>query len=336
MAKNEKPTLEDVARLAKVSTATISRSINEPDKVAKATHDRIQAAISQLAYTPNYGAKVLASNKSNTIGAIIPTMSNAMFASGLQAFQEELAKAGVILLVASSGYDAENELKQIQSLLSHGADGLLLIGSERPQATLDFLQMRNIPYVISWCFKDTPDKLYAGFDNKKAAYNMARQVLDAGHQHIAMIAGMSKGNDRAANRIAGVKAAIDEHPSAKLLQLIETNYSMQNGAKALSDIMTTTLKPTAVICGNDVIAAGAINHAKQSGLRVPQDISITGFDDINLATAVDPQLTTVRVPQIDMGKKAARVLLEYVESKQMPHSIEIETTIIQRGSLAHI
>ncbi len=336
MAKTEKPTLEDVARLAKVSTATISRSINEPEKVAKATRDRIQSAITQLAYTPNFGAKVLASNKSNTIGAIIPTMSNAMFASGLQAFEEELAKAGVILLVASSGYDAENERKQIQSLLSHGADGLLLIGSERPQATLDFLQMRAIPYVISWCYKNTPNKLYAGFDNKKAAFNMTQHVLNAGHEKIAMIAGISKSNDRAANRIAGVKAAIAAHRSAQLLQLIETHYSMQNGAQAFKEIWAGKNKPTALICGNDVIAAGAINCAKQHGMQVPEDISITGFDDINLATAVDPPLTTVRVPQIEMGKQAARVLLDYVISKQMPASIEFETSIIERGSLAPI
>jgi len=334
MNRTDKPTLEDVARLANVSTATISRTINEPDKVAKATRDRIQSAIDELAYTPNHGAKVLATNKSNTIGAIIPTMANAMFASGLQAFQEELASSGVTLLVASSGYNAENELKQIQSLLSHGADGLLLIGSERPANTLEFLQLRKIPVVISWCFRATTQALYAGFDNQKAAYQMTQQVLRAGHTRIAMIAGICDGNDRAANRRTGVAAAIKQQKGdAELIQVIEVNYSMQAGAAALETLMKKPSPPTAIICGNDVLAAGALNQAKELKLDVPGDLSITGFDDINLATAVDPPLTTVRVPQLQMGKAAARVLLEYVESGVMPDSIEFETEIISRGTL---
>ncbi len=334
MNRTDKPTLEDVAKLAKVSTATISRSINEPDKVASATRERIQSAITQLAYTPNFGAKILASNKSNTVGAIIPTMANAMFASGLHAFQQELATNGVLLLVASSGYDPEAEFEQIQSLLSHGADGLLLIGTERPATTLEFLEMRKIPYVISWCYQAESEKLYAGFDNKQSAYAIAKAVLEIGHRRIGMIAGIAKGNDRATNRTAGVTQAIDDFgDGAKLTRVVETTYSLEDGAKAFDELMTDTEKPTAVVCGNDVIAAGALNRAKALGMKIPEDISITGFDDISLATAVDPQLTTVRVPQDQMGKSAARLLLDYVGNRQQPRSIQFETEVIMRDSL---
>jgi len=332
MSKFEKPTLEDVAQLAGVSTATISRSINEPDKVAKATRDRIRAAIDELAYTPNFGAKVLASNKSNTIGAIIPTMANAMFASGLHSFQQELARSGVLMLVASSGYNPEDEFKQIQSLLAHGADGLLLIGSERPATTLEFLETRGIPYVISWCYKKESDKLYAGFDNKQSAYQMTKAVLDMGHRKIAMLAGVSAGNDRARNRIAGVSSAIEEFgEGATLTAVVETAYSLEDGAVAFTHALNS--KPTAIVCGNDVIAAGALNQAKLLGMQVPGDISITGFDDISLATAVDPKLTTVRVPQENMGSSAAKLLIEYVNSKEQPRSIRFETEVIMRESL---
>ena len=334
MNRSDKPTLEDVAKLAKVSTATISRSINEPDKVAAATRERIQSAITQLAYTPNFGAKILASNNSNTVGAIIPTMANAMFASGLHAFQQELASKGVLMLVASSGYNSEDEFEQIQTLLSHGADGLLLIGTERPAATLEFLQMRKIPYVISWCYKAESDKLYSGFDNEKSAQQMAKAVLDLGHRTIGMIAGICKGNDRAANRLAGVTQTIDDFgKGAQLTAVVETAYSLENGAQGFDELMSGAIKPTAVICGNDVIAAGALNRAKAIGLKVPADISITGFDDISLATAVDPQLTTVRVPQDQMGKSAARLLLEYVSTGVQPHSIQFETEVVMRDSL---
>ena len=334
MSKSEKPTLEDVAKLANVSTATISRSINEPAKVAKATRDRIQSAIDQLAYTPNFGAKILASNKSNTIGAIIPTMANAIFANGLQAFQQELASSGVLMLVASTGYNAEHEFKQIQALLSHGADGLLLIGTDRPKATLEFLQMRKIPYVISWCYKSDSDELYAGFDNKGAAYQMAKTVLDAGHRNIGMLAGVSQGNDRAANRIAGVTQAIyDFGDEATLTAVVETAYLLKDAEHAFDRLISGTNKPTAIICGNDVIAAGALNRAKALGLNVPADISITGFDDIGLAKVADPQLTTVRVPQEQMGRSAASLLLEYVETGQQPRSIQFDTEIVIRDSL---
>jgi len=332
MTKYEKPTLEDVAKLAGVSTATISRSINEPEKVAVATRDRIQSAIDELAYTPNFGAKILASNKSNTIGAIIPTMANAMFASGLHSFQQELASSGVLLLVASSGYNPEHEFKQIQALLAHGADGLLLIGSERPVSTLEFLETRKIPYVISWCYKSDSSKLYAGFDNKDSAYQITKAVLDMGHRNIAMLAGVSDGNDRARNRIAGVKSAItDFGKGAKLSSVIETNYSLEDGAQAFTKALKS--KPTAVVCGNDVIAAGALNQAKLLGMQVPGDISVTGFDDISLATAVDPKLTTVRVPQQQMGSSAAKLLIDYVNNNQQPDSIRFETEVIMRDSL---
>lgn len=334
MKKLTNPTLEDVARVAKVSTATISRSINEPDKVASTTRERIQNVIRQLGYTPNSGGRMLASNRSNTVGAIIPTMANAMFASGLQSFQEELAKAGVTLLVASSGYDAGHELSQIRSLLTHGADGLLLIGSSRLKETNDFLTLRQIPYVVSWCYKPGSKVLYAGFDNQKSAYLMTMEVLRLGHRKLAMIAGIAKENDRAANRIKGVRQAVQEvGGEARMLKVIEADYSQTSGGDAFTTLMSEPETPTAIICGNDVLAAGAIVRARQQGIEVPHQVSITGFDDIGLATAVYPSLTTVRVPQEAMGKRAARLLLELLSGDGTPTSIEFETDIVFRESL---
>lgn len=334
MSKKAKPTLEDVARLSRVSTATISRAINEPSKVAGTTRERIAQAIEQLAYTPNFSAKALATNKSNIIGAVIPTMANAMFASGLQAFQEELAQSGVLLLVASSGYSGDREFRQIKSLLAHGADGLLLIGTDRPRSTLDYLNNRKVPFILSWCFRKSSRYLYSGFDNKKAACAIASKVLALGHRKIAMIGGITKGNDRAGNRIAGVRQTVQNHRHAALVCMVEAEYSMSAGADAFDQIMAGNTTPSVVICGNDVLAVGVINRAKALGVCVPADVSVTGFDDISLATAADPQITTVRVPQLAMGKTAAQLLLQYVNDKQKPNSMEFETQIIMRDSLA--
>ncbi|ASJ75267.1 LacI family DNA-binding transcriptional regulator [Granulosicoccus antarcticus] len=335
MKKPVNPTLEDVARVANASTATISRAINTPDKVAPETRLRILNAIRELGYTPHSGGRALASNRSNTVGAIIPTMANAMFASGLQSFQEELAIAGVTLLVASTGYDGKHEFSQIQSLITHGADGLLLIGAARLPETREFLALRQIPYVVSWCYKPDPKILFAGFDNHKAAYGMTMEVLRQGHRKIAMIAGISEGNDRASNRIKGVKQAIRDFGSpAKLLKVMQTPYSQTKGGDAFANLMHKPTVPTAIICGNDVLAAGAIVRARQLGIAIPRDVSITGFDDIDIATTVYPTLTTVRVPQRRMGRSAARLLLELLTTDNKPASIEFETEIIFRESLA--
>jgi LacI family transcriptional regulator len=308
MKKRDIPTLEDVALSSNVSTATVSRYLNNPEKVAKSTHSKIQRAIQKLGYTPNLGGRMLASNKVRMVGAIIPTMANAIFSNGIQAFQEELSKNDITLLIASSGYDPDQELQQMQSLLASGAGGLLLIGDERPKKTLKFLDQRNLPYVVAWAFKEEAEGNYAGFNNRQAAYDLAKIVIEYGHTKLAMIAGISENNDRAGGRIEGVKEAIAEHSgSVRLVDLIETKYRMETGGNAFDALMSRIDKPSVIMCGNDVLAAGVIMRARQRGIRVPEDVSVTGFDDLNIASALTPSLTTVRVPHFAMGKSCRQI-----------------------------
>ncbi|WVX48466.1 HTH-type transcriptional repressor CytR [Roseobacter fucihabitans] len=321
--------------MAKVSTASISRALNDPDKVSKTTRERIEKAIDALGYTPHFGGRVLAMSRTNTVGAIIPSMANAMFASGLQAFQEVLAEAGVNMLVASTGYDPQQELRQIKSLMARGADGLLLIGSERPPQTRDFLMKRHVPYVLSWCFKPGDDQLCVGFDNHQAAYDATSQVLAKGHRRIAMICGVRAGNDRAQDRYDGVRTAIEDFGApAALVQVCEAKYRLEYGAEAFAAIMSGNRAATAVICGNDVLAAGALMRARDLGIDVPGQVSLIGFDDIGLASVVTPPLATVRVPQIEMGRHAARVLLARLSGGTQPESVQLPADFIHRASLA--
>jgi len=337
LIKQAAPTLEDVAAAAQVSTATISRAINNPQLVAEPTRARIQNAIDRLGYTSNFGGRVLASNRIDTIGAVIPSMSNAMFASGLQAFQQTLSKVGVTMLVASTGYNPDVEFDQIRALMTHGAGGLLLIGADRPAKTTEFLRLRRVAHVISWCFGDDPGLLFVGFDNRKAAFGMATAVLERGHRNIAMIAGVSAGNDRAKKRIIGVQAAIAAFgQGAHLVRVIEAPYTLADAAHQFDVVMAGARKPTAIICGNDVLAAGAIMRARERGVAVPGDVSITGFDDIGLARVVDPALTTVRVPQIEMGRTAAEKLLARLAGDAAVTSHEFDTEIIFRASLGPV
>ncbi len=335
MTKPGYPTIDDVARAANVSTATISRAINTPSKVAKPTRERIEALIQEMGYTPNHWSRVLASKRSNTIGAIIPTMANSMFASGLQAFQERLAESDMTMLVASTGYDSESEWHQIRALIAQGVDGLLLIGESRTPEAQDFLKTRAIPYVISWSYRSGTDLIFAGFDNYQAAANMATTVLDMGHRHIGILGGVSTDNDRARERINGFKDTIDAFgDGAKVTGVIEAGYSLTDGGDAFADIMRHAPQTTAIVCGNDVLAAGAIVRANQQNVKVPCEVSITGFDDIDLSRVVQPTLTTVQVPQIAMGRAAAELLLTQLADTKPALSVEVPTQIIRRHSLA--
>ncbi|WP_422372458.1 LacI family DNA-binding transcriptional regulator [Hoeflea sp.] len=334
MNEYTRPTLDDVARAAGVSTATVSRCLNAPDRVIAPTRERVMAAIAALGYTPDFGGRALASRRTNTVGAIIPTMENAIFARGLQSFQEALSKAGRTLLVASSGYDPARERAQMEALIGRGADGLLLIGSARPESSVEYLRRRGVPYVGAWNLGTESEGFFVGFDNAAAASELTAKVIALGHRRIAMIGGISEMNDRAAARIEGVRNAVRSADiDGGLIDVIEAPYAFHDGAEAFARLMEASPRPTAVICGNDVLAIGAMQRAREMGLGVPEDISITGFDDIDISEMVNPGLTTVRVPHRRMGEAAAEMLLKLINKEPVDRQVEISTSIIERGTL---
>ncbi len=328
------PTLDDVAKLAGVSTATVSRCLNNPDQVVKATRERVQSAVDALGYMPNFAARVMAAKRTSTIGAIIPTMENAIFARGLQAFQEELHQHGYTLLVSSSAYNPEIEEEQIRTLVARGADGLLLIGHDRNPRIYEDLERRSISTLVAWSYLPDAQIASIGFDNRTAMAELANRVIELGHRKIGMISGISAGNDRARLRIEGVKDAVKQsNLSTSDLTIVETPYEIENGAEAFSKMMSHTKPPTAILCGNDVLAVGALHRAQEMKLQVPKDVSITGFDDIELARIATPALTTVHVPHREMGRKAALELVRMLENQGTGTSAQLATHIVERQSL---
>lgn len=328
------PTLADVAQRAGVSTATVSRCLNAPARVQPETRDRVLLAVRDLGYTPNFGAKALMAGRTNTIGAVIPTMENAIFAQGLQAFQDSLHARGVTLLVACSQYQPDAEEAHIRSLIARGVDGLMLIGHRRSKAVLDLLAARKLQTVIAWAYDSTASLPSVGFDNHKSMLALTEQVIAQGHQNIGYISAHLADNDRASARLDGVQQAMARRGLAKP-ELIETDYAISSGADAFRSLWQTS-KPTAVMCGNDVLAVGAVQGAKALGLRIPKDVSITGFDDIELATVVEPNLTTVHVPHREMGQRAAKAVLDMVQEGLEVQSLELPTDIKLRDSLGPV
>lgn len=328
------PTLDDVAKVAGVSAATVSRALNDPKKVSEAKVKRIMTAVETLGYTPNFGARYMAAKRTYTIGAIIPTMNNAIFARGIQAFQEQMRSKGYTLLISSSSYDPEVEAEQIRALVSRGADGILLIGYWRDETVYEYLRQRHIPVLLAWAFAANNALPAIGFDNRASMYKLCDQVMALGHRKVAVISGVVEGNDRAANRLKGIlERLIAEGIDPNIVPVIETPYDVDNGGRAFQQLLESSDRPTVVMCGNDVLAVGALQKAQEMGLAVPDDISITGFDNIELARIVSPKLTTVHVPHEEMGRRAADELVRMVETGEPGQSFELQSSVRLGGSL---
>lgn len=329
------PTLDDVARYAKVSSATVSRFINNSAVVSERTKRKIEEAIKALNYVPHAAARALASNKSHMIGVIVPTLEGALFGAFLEKFQSLISTERYTTVVASCGYNAEKEHQQIDEMVSHGVDALVLVGLCRDEATYSLLHRKEIPYIVTWAMSANGDHPCVGFNNQKAAERITDYLIGLGHKKIATISGFLKTNDRAYNRYLGVSNALQRQG----LQLpdeyvIEKYFDVQGGQEAFRELMMLPERPTAIICGSDPLAYGAFFEAKAQGFDIPGDISITGFDDTWLCRHLTPGLTTLRTPQPEMAKLAAEYLIARLNGEDVAAPAVLDVDLILRGSCA--
>jgi len=330
---NSPPTIDDVAAAAGVSTATVSRVLNRPDSVRSKLRAQVEAAVARLGYVPHSGARSLMLRRTGTVGAVFPTVDNAIFAKAIDSLQRRLAQAGYQLLIATSDYDVETEMRQAVNLVTRGADALVLCGfSQRPEL-LRFLQQRGLPCVHVMVCPGPEGSTCVGFDNAEAMAKAARYLIDLGHRRIAMLAGITRDNDRAKARIEGARRALKgaglDLPAARI---VERRYTLADARDGFRELMSRTPRPTAVLCGNDVLAFGALLEAQRLGLAVPGEVSIVGFDDLELARHVQPALTTVRVPAEEMWRTAADCLVAALRGEPVPNATEIEVALVVRES----
>jgi len=327
--------LSDVADLARVSTATVSRALTCPDKVKPATAARIRQAVEALGYVAHGAARALASRRTHTIGAVIPTLDNAIFANTAQALQKTLDEAGYTLLLASHEFDAEIEARVTQALVERGVDGLVLLGTTHHPSVLRLLDTHEIPYVLTWALDTTGRHPCVGFSSRDAAIRVAQHLLDLGHREFAMISGVTAGNERASERLAGVRQALAARGIALApSRVVEKPYTLSAGREGLRELMRAAPRPTAVICGNDVLAIGALAECQAMGLAVPREVSITGFDDLEMSAVVSPALTTVHFPTAELGSYAAQHLLARLADKPFEMRTELPVELVVRASTA--
>jgi LacI family transcriptional regulator len=327
--------LADVARLAKVSTATVSRALSMPQKVRPATLARVEKAVQTLGYVAHGAARALASRRTHTIGAVIPTLANAIFANTTDALQKALDAAGYTLLLASHDFDPEVEIRVTRALIERGIDGLVLLGTTHHPSVFRYIEANRIPYVLTWALDPGGTHPCIGFDNRAAATRLTEYLLNLGHRDIAMIAGITANNERARERVDAVRAAL----AARGLPLrtdrfAEKPFTLAAGREGLAEIIEGARWPTAVLCGNDVLAMGALAECHAQGIAVPDQISITGFDDMEVASLITPGLTTVHFPTAELGAYAARHLLKRLAGEEVELRCELPVELIVRGSTA--
>ena len=264
-------------------------------------------------------------------------MENAVFARGIQAFREELVRHGNTLLIASCAYDETLENEQIRTLVARGADVLLLIGYHRQPEVCEFLRKRSVPCLVAWSDEDTKTQPAIGVNNRNAMAELARLVIRQGHRNIACISAPTASNDRARGRVEGIRLALAEAGlAADAMPLIQTPYSIEYGEAAFRELLATAPATTAVMCVKDVLAIGALRAAKEMEMSVPEDISVTGFDDIEIASLAEPVLTTVHVPHREMGRRAANMLIQITKQREACDSVELPTDIRLRRTLGPI
>lgn len=329
------PGIADVAALAGVSTASVSRVINGSDRVGQTMQKRVLAAIEQLGYVPDAAARALSSRRLRAVGAIVPTLDNAIFARGIQALQQRLAQRNYTLLVASSEYDQYEELSEARALMTRGVDAMLLVGAAHSPELYESLARKPLPFVNCWTY--TPDAPHPsiGFDNRKAMHRVVDYLVSLGHRRIAMIAGFTVENDRARERVEGVQEALAQRGlEIQPGQLLQRAYEVGEGREAARMVLRQPEPPTALICGNDVLALGALFEAQAQGIAVPGALSIVGFDDLPVSASLFPALTTVRIPVREMGRRAADYLLDRLLGHSTLLHTELHADLIVRGTTA--
>src|SRR5262245_15735651 len=327
--------LADVARLARVSTATVSRTLSLPHKVKPATAARINQAVETLGYVAHGAARALASRRTRTIGAVLPTLDNTVFAKTVQSLQRSLDQAGYMLVVASDEHDAEAETRVTRALIEHGVDGLVLLGTTHHHCVLKMLETHQVPYVLIWALDPEGRLPCVGVDNRTAGERITRYLLDLGHREFAVISGIMAGNERAQERFRGVREALAARGIAlKPTCLVEKPYTLAGGREGLGEVIAGPCAPTAVICGNDALAIGALAECHERGILVPDQLSVTGFDDREIAAVVPPGLTTVHFPAAELGALAAQHLLARLAGDGVAPRTELPVELVVRGSTA--
>lgn len=321
-----RPSIKQVAHLAGVSIATVSRLLNKPGSVSAETAEKIHRSIAELGFRPNFTGRNLRAGNSRTVGVVVPTLSNTVFAQCLQGIELAARALDYSVMFTTTEYLPEDESAAVELLLGHRVDGVILtVADAGANATLDLLERERIPFVLAYNqlaaaaaaadadAEGATHRASVSVDNRAAACDAVSHLIGLGHRRIQMLSGRFNASDRAMQRYCGYLDAMQAAGLAPL-PAIEVERHTLTAATDYQQMMADPLhRPTALFCSNDLLALSAMRDLRALGLQVPEDISVMGFDGIPVGALMQPVLASVVQPSEQIGDVALRTLVDAIE-----------------------
>jgi LacI family repressor for deo operon, udp, cdd, tsx, nupC, and nupG len=334
------PTIQDVARHANVSAATVSRVLSSPERVSESTRERVTAAVRDTGYTINQAARSLRLKAARTILMAAPNIGNPFYSTVLDAVIREAASRGYSVLVATRLGDDPNRWLS-DYLLSNRADGLLLFDGSLDTFGLHDLSDEGLNLPLVAAYDEIPDPQVNSVltDNRAAARRAVQYLIELGHTRIGHVIGPSR-NQSVNERLVGFNEAMQQAGlPVRPEWLVQGSYNLDTGTAAAEHLLANPELPTAVFCANDEMAIGLIHRFRLAGIECPRDISVIGFDDIAVAEYFAPPLTTMRQPREDIGRVSTSTLIDIIEGaipSDEPVHVTLRAELVVRGSTRQI
>lgn len=327
--------IKDIAREAGVSTATVSHVINKTKYVTDETRIKVEEAIRKFNYHPNAHAQMLALGRSKIIGLLVSDISNPFFPEIIKSVEASVIEKGYDLILLNTNYDVKRAVEDVHRLIQMKVAGILLMISEFDDALLEIGKRKKTSIVFHDLGMVGEKMSNVKLDYAAGIEEAVQHLVALGHTQIAHIAGSHEIYSGRVREEAFVRSMKKHFPDAAQNLIYEGDFRFEGGARAARQMIMDKRVPTAVVVANDLMALGAMQEFKTSGLRVPEDISIIGFDDIAFAALADPPLTTVCSPRVEIGRSAVEALIQTVEGADTQGSeVTIPTYLIKRSSTA--
>jgi LacI family transcriptional regulator, repressor for deo operon, udp, cdd, tsx, nupC, and nupG len=329
-------TIQQVARAAGVSTATVSRTLSNPDIVSEVTRRKVQDAVDALRYSPNAAARSLRTRRSGKLLVTVPDIANPFFSLIIQGIEDAAHREGYAVLLGDAGHEEEREEQYALVLQRKEAEGLIFLGHRLPKSLRHLVGQRGTtaPIVNGCEFSPSLGVPSVHIDNAAAARDAMSHLYGLGHRRIGIITGPLV-SPLSRQRLHGVKSCASAQRATQQLIVIQGDFSIASGLAGAAELMARKDPPTAIFCFNDEMAIGVLNHARTNGLRVPTDLSVIGFDDIRFSKYLAPALTTVSQPMLEIGQETVRLMLEILRgTHRRPKSVTLPHKLMIRDSTA--
>ena len=325
-------TLEDVAKRAGVSTATVSRVINNSTNVRPATRARVLKAIRELNYTPNIHARVLAAGSSRALALIVSNIENPFFVDIFRYLENEALASGYEVMIASTNYEPERLRTLVRLMLGRQISGMALMVSELEESLATELQRARARLVLLDAPGSYQDAVVVRLSYQREMQRLCEYLYSLGHRRMAFI-GHHTTLGPLSQRLQAFLNVMEQYASEVSWRVVTDDDNFAGGRRAVRELFASGFNPTAVVCVNDCMAVGALSQLREMGLRVPDDVSVTGFDNIALAEVVHPPLTTVHIPRDVIGRTIfAHLVVRDDRSEDRPQEVFIEPQLILRDS----